>query len=103
MKDINKFKRFLTSYQEAKKELSSYAQVRVATLNVISLAKLKGVPFDFSIEFSKGVLPNGEAPADLSKTKSGKYTIYYALLYIRRAFENARKKRAGELKDTNKK
>lgn len=83
--------------------MSSYSQVRVATLNVVSLAKLKGVPFDFSNEFAKGVLPNGEAPADLSVTKTGKYTIYYCLLYIRRQFETARKKRAGELKDTNKK
>lgn len=92
------FKKFLQSYQVAKKEMSSYSQVRVATLNIISLAKLKGQPFDFANEFAKSVLPNGEAPVDLPVTKTGKYSVYYCLLYIRRQFE-ARKKRAGELKD----
>lgn len=98
-KKKSNFKNFLQSYKIAKRELSSYSQVRVACLNVISLAKLKGTPFDFSLEFAKGTLPSGEAPADLPVTKTGKYNIYYCLLYIRRQFETARKRRAGELKN----
>lgn len=98
----NNFKSFLQSYQVARKEMSSYSQVRVATLNIISLAKLKGQPFDFASEFAKSVLPNGEAPSDLPVTKTGKYCIYFCLLYIRRRFITARKKRAGELKDKDK-
>lgn len=99
LKEKSNFKKFLQSYQVAKKEMSSYSQVRVATLNIISLAKLKGQPFDFASEFAKTALPNGEAPVDLPVTKTGKYCVYYCLLYIRRQFESARKKRAGELKD----
>lgn len=100
---MENFKNFLQSYRTAKKEMSSYSQVRVAVLNVISLAKLKGVPFNFGVEFAKRALPFGKAPADLPVTKTGKYNIYNSLLYIRRQFEAARKRRAGELKEKDNK
>lgn len=77
------FKNFLASYKEAKKELNTYEQVRVRTLNIINLASLKGIPFEFSISFVKSILTK-ESPSDLKKTRSGKYSVYYCLLYIRR-------------------
>lgn len=79
------FKSFLASYQEAKKEMNTYTQVRVQTLNVINLANLKGSPFEFSLSFAKAVLAK-DCPSDIPQTKSGKYSVYYCLLYIRRQF-----------------
>lgn len=88
------FKSFLASYSEAKKELNTYEQVRVQTLNMINLASLKGVPFEFSLSFAKSILTK-ESPSDLKKTRSGRFSIYYCLLYIRRQYlkdYNERKK-----------
>lgn len=88
------FKSFLTSYKECKKELNTYEQVRVQTLNMINLAVLKGVPFEFSLSFAKSILTK-ERPENLPQTKSGRFSIYYCLLYIRRQYlkdYNERKK-----------
>lgn len=84
-KEKSNFASFLASYKEAKKEMCTYEQVRVQCLNIINLANLKGSPFEFSQNFAKAVLAK-DCPEDLKKTRSGKYCVYYCLLYIRRQF-----------------